>query len=290
MTVKEKLRGFSGTKKIIIAASAVILAAAVALITVSAVRNKAERDRIEGYLSRKLETYGDMNIVSDAAEVDGKLNTVAGIKEAHRLGADTVTLDLCFNADNVPVICADYDDITKDTLKLEDVYRLLGEEKYSTLRINLRLRQLGSLGKFNELLDRYGLSGRVIISGIDKNRYSLISGDSTAAGIFFDYVPQKDAKASLNEIIAIQKEYGISGVIIDSRNITEELTEKLNQRGIVFIVGNTDDELSMFSALGAGACNIETSSPETLLGVFDRWKEQTRENMDKSILDELNKQ
>lgn len=271
------------------AALIIILILIMAATAVFIIINKAEKNKIDSYLAERLETYGEMDIISDAAEVDGEPNTLAGIKEAYRLGTDTVTLDLCFNADNVPVICRDYDDITKDTLKLEEVFRLLNEKKYSELRINLRLRQLGSLNKFNELFSRYNMSGRVIISGIDKNRYSLISGDSTAAGLFFDYTPTKDAKTSMNEIIELQKEYGISGVIINSDNITEELAEKLNQRGIVFIVGNADDELSMYSALGAGANNIETAYPETLTAVFDRWKEQTRDNMEKSILDELNK-
>lgn len=276
-------------KKLIVIIAVLLAAAVVAAVLISVgVKDKKEEKQISGYLNQKLETYGELNIISDAVEVDGSKYSVASVKEAIRLGANTVTLDLCFNEDNVPVICGSYDEITKDTLRLEEIFKLMNEEKYSSNVINLRLRQLGSLSVFNRLFEEYNMSGKVIISGIDKNRYSLISGDSTAAGIFFDYTPDKDVKKSLDEIRKMEKEYGISGVIIDSKDITQELAEELNQRGIVFIVGSASEEIDMYSALNAGASNIETPSPEEFNRLYSEWKEQTKENMEKSVLAEVN--
>lgn len=288
MNIKEKLRKIPKRNKIIIAVVIVLALIAITVLSVNAIKAKKEKDAINDYLSQRIETYGEINIMSAAAVIDGKKNTVAGIKEAFRLGADTVTVDLCFNENDVPVICEKYDDINKETLKLEDVFKLLKDEKYSDLKLNLRLRQLSSLEKFNALLKKYDMSGRVIISGINSNRYSMISGNSTSAGVFFDYAPQKDRKKSLNEINGLRKEYNISGVIISCDNITKELAETLNQRGITYIISGTDEELDMYSVLSSGANNIETSSPEKLLEVYSLWKEKTRENIDKEILEKLN--
>ncbi len=275
-----------GNKKIILPAAAV-LAVIVFIIVFFSLKSKKDNAQIDGYLNQKIETYGKINIVSDAVLIDGEKNTIAGIKEAFRLGAETVTLDLCFNEKDVPVICDDYGDISKETLRLEKVLKLLNDEKYSDLKLNLRLRQLGSLTKFNSLLKKYKAGGRVIISGINKNKYSLISGDATSAGVFFDYVPKKDRTDSLNEILALKKEYNIAGVIIDSGDITQELVETLNQRGITFIIGKTDKEIDMYSVLGSGANNIETSSPEKLMEVYSLWMERTRDGEDKSIMNKI---
>ncbi|MCQ2472404.1 MAG: hypothetical protein MJ147_10260 [Clostridia bacterium] len=289
MKIKEKGEKLLKNKKLmaIIAACLVVLIVAVCLI-VHGIRSAVYEKKINSYLDSPFETYGEMNIIADSADVDSGKNSLAGIKEAHRLGADTVTLDLCFNSNDVPVITDDYDSISKSTLKLEDVFKLLTDSKYSSLRVNLRIRQLGSLKKFNELFSKYDVSGRVMLSGIDKDRYALISGESTPAALFFDYTPKGDAKKSLNEILSLQKEYGISGVIIDLKDMNTELSEKLNQRGIIYIVSGADEEMEMYSVLGSGASNIETAHPDQLKEVCFKWKESTRENMDKSILNELN--
>ena len=289
MSIRQKAEGLLKNKKLLILSAAALAAvvAAVCLI-VNAIGNKAEENKVDEYLNQRFETYGEMNIIADSAEVDGNKNTVAGIKEAFRQGAGIVTLDLCFNSSDVPVICENYDDITKDTLTLEEVLKLLGDEKYSALKINLRIKQLGSLDKFNGLLAKYDMSGRVIISGIDKNRYSLISGEDTAAGLFFDFNPPHNPKKAKKEIESMQEKYGIAGVIIDCGEVDSELADTLNQHGIIFIVGGADEELEMYSALSAGAGNIETAYPEKLTEVCEKWKEQTRENMEKSILNELN--
>lgn len=286
MSIKEKLLRNKKAVLPLIAVLAVIILLII-IFSAKAVHRKNEQKQIDAYLNQKIETYGKINIVSDAALIDGEKNTIAGVKEAFRLGAETITLDLCFNENDVPVICDDYDSIKKDTLKLEEVFKLLKDEKYSDLRINLRLRQLGSLNKFNDLLKKYKMSGRVIISGINKNRYSLISGSSTAAGVFFDYVPSKNRKDALNEIIALKKEYNIAGVIISCKDITQELVETLNQRGITFIIGKTDTELDMYAVLSSGANNIETSAPEKLKDVYSLWKERTRDSVNKSVLNKL---
>lgn len=289
MKIKEKAAEILKNKKLTAIIAVCLVAVIIAVcVLAGAIVNVVHQKKIKAFLDSKFETNGEMNVISDSADVDGGKNSIAGIKEAHRLGADTVTLDLCFNGSDVPVIADDYDSINKDTLKLEEVFKLLTDEKYQNLMLNLRIKQLGSLKKFNELFLKYDVSGRVMISGIDKDHYSLISGDATSAALFFDYVPKADSKESLDEILSLQKDYGISGVIINLKDINSELSEKLNQRGIIYIVSGADDELSMYSVLGTGAYNIETAYPDQLKEVCFKWKESTREKMDKSILDELN--
>lgn len=248
---------------------------------------KKKIQKINDYLSQRIETNGELNIISDAAVVDDKKNTIVSIKEAVRLGANTVTLDLCFDSNDVPVVCDDFNNISENSLKLEDVFKLLKEEKYSSVKLNLRLNQIGSIKKLNELLNKYEMTDRVILSGFDENRYNMLDCSSTSAGVFFDCVPEKDPQKASEYIFSLIDDYGISGVIINYADITPELVEKLNQHGKAFIVSGVDDELSMYEALSTGANIIETSSPDTLLEIYNNWRTQSKENVEKSIMDDL---
>ncbi len=286
----EKLKGlFKNPDKktvIIISVSLVIILLATVFI-VKGIKNKKAREKVAQYLSENIKVYDELNMISDCPQIDGNKNTVAGIKEAHRLGAQTVTVDMCFNSDDIPVITDDYDSVSSDTLKLEEIFKLMNEEKYNKMRINLRLRQLSSLSEFNRLFTQYNMNGRVLISGIDKNRYGLISGDSTGAYIYFDYIPEGNVKKDVKTIEQMQKEYGIAGVIIDCKNLSEELSDKLSENGIPFIAGNVNEEADMYEVLSYSISNIGTDNPQKLIEVYDKWKQETNSRVNKEINQKL---
>lgn len=273
-------------KAAVIIAAVILIAAAVSAVLI--IHNHKIKSEIEQYLQKSPDLYGELCIISDAAEVDNNKHSIAGIKEAVRLGADVVTLDICFDTDGTPVVCRDFDDISDSSLSLEEVFKMITEDdEYSSVNLNLRLRQLTSLEALNSLLKKYEIEGRVIISGIDRDRYSLISGDDTSASLFFDYQVKGTAEEAITEIENLQKDYNISGVIIDAKSIDAKLTDTLVQSGIPFIVSGADSDIEIYRVLSLGANLIQTNSPERLKEIYKDWEDIALSQMEKSIADGL---
>ena len=244
---------------------------------------------IEQYTRNNLELYAPLNVITDCAEIDGNTHTLAGIKEAARLGADTVTVDLCFKSDGTPVVTDDYSDINENTLKAEEIFELMCSENYSKLSINFRLRQLSSLSEFNRLVGEYGVAKRVMISGIDSKRYSLISGADTSVKVYFDFEPDGDSGTDIEAVDKLISDYHLGGIMIKASDASPELIEALSVKGVPYIVTDVEEEIEMYHSLSCGAYAIETDSPQLLKEIHNFWKELSRSRLDASMLDELNK-
>ena len=234
------------------------------------------------YLKKDLPSYSSINIISDFKEKDN--NTLDAVKEAVRLGSDTVTLDLCFDKNNRPVITDSYDKINDDSLTLEELFKFLQSDKYAYVQLNLRLRQLGSTEIFNKLVSDNSMSGRIIVSGIDKSRYGILQGDKIAANVFYDYAPSGSPEEALTEIKQMIAQYNITGIIIENKNITEELIETLNNSGISYIVKDVNKKSEMYKAIDIGVGFIQTKNAAELNELYENWKQITQEKIDKEII------
>ncbi len=265
---------------------AVMVALAVGIPAVSSLHNNK---LIEQYTQNNLELYAPLNVITDCAEIDGIEHSLAGIKEAARLGADTVTVDLCFRTDGTPVIADDYTNINESTLKAEDVFELICSEKYSKLNINFRLRQLSSLSEFNRLVNESGVAKRVMISGIDSKRYSLISGADTPVKVYFDFVPDGNTDKDVEAVDQLMSDYHLGGIVIKAKDASPELIEALSKKGVPYIISEVEKEVEMYLTMSYGAYAIETDSPQLLKKAYKSWKELSVSRLDASLLDELNK-
>lgn len=282
--MKEKRRKFA-----VLILTAIVFLIIIVFISVFFINRHHNSQKIDEFLNQNLELYDKFHIVCDAVTVDESKHSLAAVKEAVRLGADTVTLDLCFNADDVPIICESYDEISQDSLLLEDILELLNEEKYKNIRLFLKIKQLSNLYVFNNLLLDSGMFDRVFLVGIDSNHYSLVSGNNTSAGVFFDYIPTGNDENASKEIIELKAQYNITGVIIDQKYITHSLIDAFAQNSISYIVSNVNKELDMYEMLSMGIGIIETDNPALLKDVYTKWRDVTQERMDASIMDQLNK-
>ncbi len=274
-------------KGVIIAFIIVIIAGAGALIFHQISIRKENAAEAE-YLKKNLPSYSSITIISDFKEKDN--NTLTAFKEAVRTGADIVTLDLCFNDAGDPMICSDYSKITDNTLPLSELFRVINTDEYKNIRLNLRLRQLGSLETFNKLISENAMSGRVILSGIDKERYGIIQGDKIAADLFYRYKPQKDIDKTIEEIRQLFAEDGIDGVIIDYKDISAEMADSLNNSGMSFIVSGVNKKSDMFKAVDMGISLIQTQDTAQLKEIYTKWKEATVNNIDEEINKSLQQQ
>ena len=274
-------------KGVILAFIIVIIAGAAALIFHHISIRKENAAEAE-YIKKNLPSYSSITIISDFKEKDN--NTLTAFKEAVRTGADIVTLDLCFNDAGDPMICSDYSKITDNTLPLSELFRVINTDEYKNIRLNLRLRQLGSLETFNKLISENAMSGRVILSGIDKERYGIIQGDKIAADLFYRYKPQKDIDKTIEEIRQLFAEDGIDGVIIDYKDISAELADSLNNSGMSFIVSGVNKKSDMFKAVDMGISLIQTQDTAQLKEIYTKWKEATVNNIDEEINKSLQQQ
>ncbi len=273
--------------KALIVLAVVLIAAAAAILIANKISVKKENAAEAEYLKKNLPPYSSIEIISDFDQKDN--NTLTAFKEAVRSGADIVTLDLCFNTDNDPVICSDYNKITDSSLPLSELFETMNTEEFKDIRLNLRLRHLGSTENFNTLAAENNMTGRVIVSGIDEERYGIIQGDKIAANIYYYYTPKKDCAESAEEIKQIVSQYGIEGVIIEYKNITDELIETLNDAGVSYIISGVNKKSDMYRAIDLGIGLIQTKNTSQLSEIYNKWKEATVNNIDDEIDKELQK-
>ena len=277
-------------KKGMVIAVAIVCTISVAAFFIVPYLVDAHRNKmIEQYTQNNIELYSELNVISDCATIDDNLHSLAGIKEAFRLGADTVTVDLCFCVDGTPVVIDDYSDINDNTLRAEKIFELLNTDGYKHAKLNFRLRQLSSLSEFNRLVNEYDLSKRIMISGIDADRYSLISGTDTPAKVYFDFEPSDDIEESVNAATALVSEHNLSGIIINFDEASSELIDTLSQKGISYIVRSVDKESDMYLMMSYGVYAIETNHPDMLKDAYTGWQEITLKRLNATVMDELNK-
>lgn len=241
------------------------------------------------YFSRDIPDAGSIRLISHAVEVNGNSNTVSGLKEAVRLGADGVVVDICFLNDDVPVLCDDYR--KRDTCeKVEDLFRELSVEKFKDITIYLHIVQLSSLSELNVLVAEYDMTSRVFLTGIDRDRYGLIRPDDTGIPFYLDYSPGKedlDENGEFSGKPSCIDEYGACGLIIGRNDFNEELAASMNDAGVQVIVSGVGDRLQMCEKIAEGALNIYTDDIGPCREALNEWTAAAdlryRESLEKSI-------
>lgn len=258
---------------LIICLSILALAAATA-ISVPLIRNAVEDSKVRVYLSQDLGNVDNIVLISHCIEIDGKSNSVAGVKEAVRLGADGVIVDLCFRKDGTPVITDDYEESGSATT-LEELFVQLNSDKYKDILIYLNIVQLSEMNKLNSIAVKHNMVGRTFVTGIDEEHYGLINSDSTILPFLLDYELTDEDKSAIAdgtfsapECIA---EYGASGLIISANDATSETVKILNDFGIPFIISATDSEEKYCEVLLNGASSVCVSDIKRASQILDDW-------------------
>ncbi|MBQ8575518.1 MAG: hypothetical protein IJ447_05675 [Clostridia bacterium] len=266
--MKSKKRG-------LLIACAVIVALAVTL----AIASPFIKDGIgmliaRRYIGQDLKNVDNIVLAADCAEVDGNRNSVAGVKEAVRLGADAVVVDLCFRADGTPVMTDRYED-NEAAQTVEELFREMNGEKYKDVKIYLNIVQLSTLTELNHIAVKYNMVGRTYLIGIDESHYSLVTSDSTIVPFLLKYkITQKDTQAiadgkfSAPECIA---KYGAGGLEIDADDVSAEVVTALNDFGIPFIVSGIESTSDFCKVLLNGAGTVYVNDIESCAKVLDNW-------------------
>lgn len=270
-------------KKGIVIISAVI---AIAVVTTIILIPLLRHNSVSGYMKEGIKNVDNISLISRCSEIGGKKNSVAGVKESVRLGANAVIVDLCFRKDGTPVITDNYSN-ADSAETVEELFKAMSEDKFRKIGIYLNIVQLSDISKLNTLAVSYNMLDRLFLIGIDSDRYDLISSDDTIIPILLDYTFGSDELASVKsgkfKRPDILEEKGASGLVLDNSQITPELVETLNDYGIIFLVDGVDGTAEMCKTILNGTGNIIVTDIKEARETLDKWTEKIQERYKKSV-------
>lgn len=279
-------------KRIIVVSTIVLVAVIAAAIFIPYFRNKS----VSGYMKEDLKNVDNVSLIAHCAEIDGKKDSVAGVKESVRLGANAVIVDLCFRKDGTPVMTDDYS--SADSAEtVEQLFKAMNDDKYNKTVIYLNIVQLGEMTGLNTLAVEYGMLDRLFLTGIDSDRYDLIKSDDTIVPFLLDYTFNSDELSSMNDGSFkkpdILEKKGAAGFVIDASQISPELVEVLHDYGIYFMADGIDGVSEMCEILLDGTENVTVSDIAKAKETLDKWTEKMQErykaSVEKSIKELSNK-
>lgn len=263
----------------VITVVAVVIAIALAVLS-PFISDGFDRLAARRYIGQDIKNVDNIVLIGECPEVDGKAQSVAGVKEAVRLGADAVKVDLCFRSDGTPVITDRYENNAEaDTV--EELFNEINGDKYKDVTVYLNIIQLSSLTELNRLAVKYDMVGRTYLIGIDESHYGLVTNDDTIVPFLLKYEftkddlqKIKDGKFSAPECIA---KYGAGGLEIDLKFATEEIISTLNDFGIPFTVSGIESISDYCRVLLNGTSTVIVEDIESATQVLDSWIEAMQE-------------
>lgn len=279
-------------KRIVVVSTIVLVAVIAAAIFIPYFRNKS----VSGCMKEDLKNVDNVSLIAHCAEIDGKKDSVAGVKESVRLGANAVIVDLCFRKDGTPVMTDDYS--SADSAEtVEQLFKAMNDDKYNKTIIYLNIVQLGEMTELNTLAVEYGMLDRLFLTGIDSDRYDLIKSDDTIVPLLLDYTFNSDELSSMNDGSFkkpdILEEKGATGFVINASQISPELVEVLHDYGIYFMADGIDGVSEMCEILLDGTENVTVSDIAKAKETLDKWTEKMQErykaSVEKSIKELSNK-
>ena len=269
-------------KGIVIVSAVIAIAVVTTIILIPLLRHKS----VSGYMKEDIKNVDNISLISRCSEIGGKKNSVAGVKESVRLGANAVIVDLCFRKDGTPVITDNYSN-ADSAETVEELFKAMSEDKFRKIGIYLNIVQLSDISKLNTLAVSYNMLDRLFLIGIDSDRYNLISSDDTIIPILLDYTFGSDELASVKsgkfKRPDILEEKGASGLVLDNSQITPELVETLNDYGIIFLADGVDGTAEMCKTILNGTGNIIVTDIKEARETLDKWTEKIQERYKKSV-------
>ncbi len=277
---------------IIIAAALIAVFAVIIAVASPFIKSGADRLTAKKYFDEDLKNVDSITLLAHSVEIDGEKNSVAGVKEAVRLGAKAVVVDLCFKTNGTPVITDSYEK-NADAPTVESLFIAMNEENYREIKLYFNIIQLSSLSEFNRLAAEYNMAGRIYLFGIDESRYGLISSDSTIAPFLLKYKLTEDDKKAIKagtfsapECIA---QYGAGGLEISLGDASAETIEAFNDFGIPFIVYDISSVKDFCTTVINGAVTVYVDDIEKSADILDSWikamQERSKSEIEKSVED-----
>lgn len=271
---------------ILIVCAVMVIVAVVSALFIPKVKYGIANILINEYIAQDLKNVDNTELIASCSDVDSNGSTTAGFKETLRLGADSVIVDLCFKKDGTPVMCSDYSE-AENAPTIESLFIAMNDEKFRNATVYLRVVQLSDMATLNELSVKYNVLDRLFLIGIDEKHYGLITSDDTIVPFFLDYrfsddeiKSTKDNSFRLPDII---EKYDAAGLVIDSSQVSEELTDYLDGYEIPFLVQNISTDREMCFSIISGGQRVIVKKPQRAREILDLWTTEMQKRYESSV-------
>lgn len=273
-------------KPIIIASAAVVVVAILVTIFSNSIVAGFRGISLHKYLEQDLETINTIKLVAHSIAIEDEADTLAGVKEAVRQGANGVVVDICFKEDGTPVMCSDYNNVDSSPL-LEDLFKNMNGEMLKKADIFLNIIQLSELTKLNKLAVDYDIVSRLYIIGIDEAHYGLISGDDTIIPFFLNYTLSDEEKSAIaNDSFTIPEvinKYNAFGLVLDLSDCNAETIQAFDDYGVPVMVTSIEKDSQLCDALTNNAKFVYVNDAENSREILDQWTKKIQKRYEKSV-------
>lgn len=277
-------------KGLLIFSAAIVLLALISVIFFPKIKLYMGNTRVYSYTGKDLQNVDNITLLAHSMTVEGSRNSVAGVKEAVRLGANGVSVDLCFRPDGTPVMTDSYENAASAPL-IEDLFAAMTDEKYIDVRIYLNIIQLSDLSELNRLTVEYNMISRLFLTGIDESHYGLITSDDTIIPFYLDYdVTAQDVSAMKDGTFTVPEvlgTYGAIGFVIDRTDCSDKVISAFDDYGIPLIVKNINSGNQLCDALISNARTVYVSSIENSANILNGWIANMQERYESSVKSSL---
>lgn len=196
-----------------------------------------------------------------------KPNTPESVKTAVDAGAKIIELDVSFSCDGTPVMIHSENPLDGEGIPLKEAFELV--KTHSEISLNLDLKSLKNLKALAELIDEYGLSGRVFFTGIVKEWVESVSGLGIPYYLNYSITSGERTDASLAKNVAeLCRRLGAVGVNADFKEASRLFCDVIHENGLSVSLWTVDIKSDMIQVLSYGADNITTNRPDMLNGIL----------------------
>jgi glycerophosphoryl diester phosphodiesterase len=211
-------------------------------------------------------------ITAHAGSLGTKPNSPESFLAAMALPVDYLEADVRFTREGRAYLSHDALDAEAQAraMSLEE---LLGSaSRKAGLRLNLDLKEYSGIGPMRELLERFGMAARVVLTGVRLESVPAVRAAAGGLPYFLNAGPglferlTRSAAAGLARRI---RDCGAVGLNTHHSRVSRAVALALAEAGLALSVWTVDDGPTMLRIMGLEPDNITTRLPDRLLALRD---------------------
>lgn len=220
----------------------------------------------------------DDDFIIEAANgsLSQKKNTIEFIKTAYNSGANCVELDLTFDPSGVAYIEEHSYNINADTLKLEQVLKMLSKDAlYSKVKLDLKINSVDNLPIVDELCKKYNVADRVFFTGVNLNQAIYVKNMSKIPFYLTVELKESTDNEYLSNVFDDIINSSAIGVICDVDSMSHQFDNMLYENWIKISFENLKSKKEYIKALAFSPNRIKTDKPYEVLELIHNWQDNS---------------
>ncbi len=226
----------------------------------------------KSYDRRELSFVDSFTITAHTGSFNTAENSIPSVEAAIENDVEVLEIDIRSRPDNTLVISHDMVLTNSDGVPLEDVLSLL---QGTNITVNLDIKETKVLNPLYDVLERYGMVGRVLLTGIEEADTETVK-NSRCASIPY-YLNCRVSRTRIftdsykKEIIELLQKTGAVGINCNYRYASSTLANLLHDNGYKLSVWTVNTSYAMKRMLISKPDNITTKEYERLTNLIENW-------------------